>query len=197
MMKVYTDSLNRLVVSCPYTPDFVAASRKLNGKWYAPNRVWLFDPRDEERVRAAMVSIYGTDGSFVPETTTAATRASASRKRLSPRRPPMQRNYHLMFREGSTALYYTFPGSQAHHVMLDSADGTGVNASPALVWCVEALAQARQALLAYKTAERLEDIALSNPPPVPGSADDWRRWNEQRTEAANLAAGWLDTYGDI
>lgn len=110
---------------------------------------------------------------------------------------PQRRNYHLMFREGSTALYYTFPGSQAHFVVYDS-DGTGLRQrpSPALVWCVEALAQARQALLAYKTAERLEDIALSNPPPVPGSADDWRRWNAQRTEAANLATAWLITYGD-
>lgn len=69
-MKVYTTATGKLAVSSPYTPDFVAASRKLNGKWYGPNRVWLFDPRDEERVRAAMVSIYGTDGSFVPETTT-------------------------------------------------------------------------------------------------------------------------------
>jgi len=54
-----------------------------------------------------------------------------------------------------------------------------------------------EALLAYKEAERLEDIALSNPPPVPCSAADWRRWNEQRTEATRLMAGWLDTYGDI
>lgn len=117
----------------------------------------------------------------------------------------MQRDYHLLFREdGTVSLYYTVPGVQAHFVVYDSASAaldkrrdpeTIWVPSPALVWCVEALAQARQALLAYKEAERLEDIALSNPPPVPGSQLDWRRWNEQRAEAANLATVWLDTYG--
>lgn len=110
---------------------------------------------------------------------------------------PQKRDYHLLFREDGTAsLYYTVPGVQAHFVVYDSDDtGLRQKPSPALVWCVEALAQARQALLAYKKAERLEDIALANPPPVPGSADDWRRWQAQSKEAANLAAGWLDTYG--
>jgi hypothetical protein len=44
----------------PYNSEFVAAARKLGGRWNAP--AWSFDVRDEQRVRAACAEHYGTDG---------------------------------------------------------------------------------------------------------------------------------------
>jgi len=61
-MKITTEN-NKLVVRSPYHPDFVTGARKLNGKWN--DVAWLFDTRDEQRVRSLMVKVYGTDGSPV------------------------------------------------------------------------------------------------------------------------------------
>lgn len=56
----------KVSVYSPYHPDFVAAARKLNGKWSSP--YWSFDSRDEERVRNVCFKVYGTDGSEVETT---------------------------------------------------------------------------------------------------------------------------------
>lgn len=46
---------------CPYTPGFPAAARDLGGKWNGT--AWVFDVRDEMRVRDLCMDIFGTDGS--------------------------------------------------------------------------------------------------------------------------------------
>jgi len=51
-----------LYVKTPYSGEFVAGAKKLNGKWIADQKEWAFDPRDEERVRELCRKIYGTDG---------------------------------------------------------------------------------------------------------------------------------------
>ncbi len=47
-------------VQAPYNSDFVARAKKLGGKWEKPN--WVFDARDEERVRELCRELYGSDG---------------------------------------------------------------------------------------------------------------------------------------
>lgn len=60
MIKIKIEG-TKLSVTSPYHPDFPAAARKLGGKWQSP--AWVFDARDEERVRKLCVRVYGTDGS--------------------------------------------------------------------------------------------------------------------------------------
>jgi hypothetical protein len=52
----------RLAVSAPYHPDFPAGARKIGGRFNGTSKEWSFDLRDESRVRALCVEIYGTDG---------------------------------------------------------------------------------------------------------------------------------------
>jgi len=47
-------------VRTPYHPDLPAKLRALGGKWNDLNKAWVYDPRDEERVRAAVESIFGS-----------------------------------------------------------------------------------------------------------------------------------------
>jgi len=49
-----------LTVTSPYHPDFPKRARSLGGKWAAPK--WVFDVRDEPRVRALCREVYGDDG---------------------------------------------------------------------------------------------------------------------------------------
>lgn len=56
-----TVSATQIRVVSPYLPAFVSAAKRLGGRWSAP--AWVFDVRDEPRVRAALVECYGTDGS--------------------------------------------------------------------------------------------------------------------------------------
>lgn len=56
----------RLAVASPYHPEFPPQAKALGGKW-AGNQ-WVFDPRDEARVRDLCREIYGTDGSPVADT---------------------------------------------------------------------------------------------------------------------------------
>lgn len=54
---------DRVSVSCPFNPEFVAEAHKLNGKWYDGIKpAWRFDPRDETRIHEICKKIYGTDG---------------------------------------------------------------------------------------------------------------------------------------
>lgn len=50
----------RLIVRSPYHPDFPTGAKKLGGRWKSD--AWVFDARDEERVRALCVEVYGEDG---------------------------------------------------------------------------------------------------------------------------------------
>ena len=52
-----------LKCSSPYDPGFPAGAKQLGGRWDPAEHCWLFDPRDEQRVRDLCKRIYGTDGS--------------------------------------------------------------------------------------------------------------------------------------
>lgn len=53
---------NRVKVVAPYHPDFPRPAKQLGGKWDSDSKTWLFDPRDESRVRDLCRKVYGTDG---------------------------------------------------------------------------------------------------------------------------------------
>lgn len=50
----------KLSVVSPYNPSFPAKAKALGGKWASP--AWVFDARDEVRVRALCLAVYGDDG---------------------------------------------------------------------------------------------------------------------------------------
>ena len=58
-MKI-TTTATTISVEAPYNAAFVSAAKRLGGKWSAPK--WVFDIRNEQRVRAACMEHYGTDG---------------------------------------------------------------------------------------------------------------------------------------
>jgi DNA repair protein RadC len=51
-----------IVVTSPYDSRSPLKARDLGGEWDAVRRVWVFDAREDERVRALCRQIYGTDG---------------------------------------------------------------------------------------------------------------------------------------
>jgi DNA repair protein RadC len=53
---------DRIVVGAPYHPNFPARARLLGGDWDAFRHVWIFDAREDERVRSLCREIYGADG---------------------------------------------------------------------------------------------------------------------------------------
>src|SRR4051812_31627904 len=59
-VKIEVDG-NALRVVSPYDPAFVSRAKALGGKWSAP--AWVFDARDEGRVRELCAELYGSDGS--------------------------------------------------------------------------------------------------------------------------------------
>ena len=59
--KINGTSKECVTVESPYNPNFPKRARALGGKWKAP--LWIFDARDEKRVRDLCIEIYGTDGS--------------------------------------------------------------------------------------------------------------------------------------
>lgn len=63
-----TDGSEKLKLSSPYHPDLPARAKALGGQFSGVKKAWYFDPRDEERVRALAVEIYGTDGTPAPAT---------------------------------------------------------------------------------------------------------------------------------
>jgi hypothetical protein len=60
-----------LIVTTPYDAEFVESAKELNGVPLksADGWRWTFDLRDEDRVRALCVRIFGTDGSDADEPT--------------------------------------------------------------------------------------------------------------------------------
>ncbi|MFJ4960203.1 hypothetical protein [Streptomyces sp. NPDC088739] len=72
-----TTDTGRLIVTAPDHPDFPALALSAAGKLNRTNRTWSFDPRDENRVRGFLMSIYGTDGTPGTETVTVHLNASS------------------------------------------------------------------------------------------------------------------------
>lgn len=52
----------KLYLSSPYHPNLPAQARQIGGKFHRASSSWVFDPRDEQRVRELAHAIYGTDG---------------------------------------------------------------------------------------------------------------------------------------
>lgn len=59
---VGANSEGKITVQSPYCRDFVDGAKRLAGKWDDTHKVWVFDARDEARVRALCGDVYGTDG---------------------------------------------------------------------------------------------------------------------------------------
>jgi hypothetical protein len=55
-----TTANGKTTVESPYHPDWPAQARTLGGRW--SGGAWVFDSRDEGRVRELARDIYGTDG---------------------------------------------------------------------------------------------------------------------------------------
>ncbi|MBC7340936.1 MAG: hypothetical protein H5U02_00520 [Clostridia bacterium] len=55
-----------VVVSAPYIPEFPPDAKARGGRWDPAEKVWIFDPRDEEAVRELLRKHYGTDGDDAP-----------------------------------------------------------------------------------------------------------------------------------
>lgn len=72
---------NKVVVQSPYDKAFVDRAHDLNGDFKRANRTWMFDRRDEQRVREALVDIYGTDGTNDTETTVVTVRMPVTEPR--------------------------------------------------------------------------------------------------------------------
>ena len=58
-----TRSGSDISVASPFHPAFVNRAKELGGKWDSTAKVWTFDARDEDDVRALCRAVYGTDGS--------------------------------------------------------------------------------------------------------------------------------------
>lgn len=58
-----TTAGGKLDVVSPYHPDMPRQAKSLGGRWNSAGRSWVFDQRDEDRVRDMLRSIFGTDGS--------------------------------------------------------------------------------------------------------------------------------------
>jgi len=60
-----TSGSERIMVVTPYHPDFPRKARSLGGVFGRTREgkpAWFFDPRDEQRVRELVKSVYGTTG---------------------------------------------------------------------------------------------------------------------------------------
>lgn len=53
---------DKINVHSPYNPDFPHAAKRLGGRWVSASKAWVFDGRDEDRVRALCLEVYGDDG---------------------------------------------------------------------------------------------------------------------------------------
>jgi|ERR1035437_9531903 hypothetical protein len=56
-----------ILVKADYSATFVSEAKKLGGKWNGDNKSWDFDIEDEERVKALLRKIFGTDGDSAVE----------------------------------------------------------------------------------------------------------------------------------
>lgn len=61
--KLQIGSQPKIALVCPYNADLLPRARELGGEWDKSRKAWLFDARDEERVRELVRSLFGTDTS--------------------------------------------------------------------------------------------------------------------------------------
>jgi len=61
-IRVITEN-GKTYLDAPYHPDLPAKGRALGGKFDARSKCWVFDARDEGRVRELALEVYGDDGS--------------------------------------------------------------------------------------------------------------------------------------
>lgn len=52
-------SRGRLAVTTPYSAEFVAAAKRLGGRWAPKTKAWTFDPRDRARVEDILTQCFG------------------------------------------------------------------------------------------------------------------------------------------
>jgi hypothetical protein len=60
-INVTTDETT-VTLHAPYEPTMPSKARAIGGRWDANAKTWVFDLRDEERVRELAREVYGTDG---------------------------------------------------------------------------------------------------------------------------------------
>jgi hypothetical protein len=60
----------RTTLHADYHPALPDRAKAIGGRWNATQKAWVFDARDEDRVRALARLIYGTDGSEPAATVT-------------------------------------------------------------------------------------------------------------------------------
>ena len=60
---------DEIAVTSPYNPEFAARAKRLGGRWNPSAKTWDFDARNEAHVRAALIAVYGSDGSLVETVT--------------------------------------------------------------------------------------------------------------------------------
>lgn len=132
-----TTSGGRLTVKAPFHPAFPKQARNLDGNFDRQTETWVFDPRDEQRVRDLLMQIYGTDGTAGAETVTARVdlhQAIGQRRidefwlfgrRIASRR---ERDAPVRLGEGVVLLSGGFPssGGSRANVDLEPQDGTVV-----------------------------------------------------------------------
>lgn len=61
----------KLYVTTPYNSKYVYGAKKLGGKWKPALKVWAFDSRDDDKVRALLLEVYGSDGTVSGDLVTA------------------------------------------------------------------------------------------------------------------------------
>ena len=59
MNVILTLTRKMLHLKAPYAPGFSKAAKSVNGLWRPKWRVWIFDPRDSDRVLAVVKRFYG------------------------------------------------------------------------------------------------------------------------------------------
>lgn len=64
MTVTITTTGRKTTVRAPFHPDWPSQARKLGGRW--TDGAWVFDSRDEVRVRDLARDVYGTDGTRDP-----------------------------------------------------------------------------------------------------------------------------------
>jgi hypothetical protein len=119
-------------VTSPYNVSFINQARSLNGKWDRDQGEWVFDARDEGRVRKLCLWYYGTDGDTAgPLTTLHVSLDGCGYEtdlelggRVLARRPG--RDYRVQLGEGVVLIAGGFParGGSAKNPCVDPRPGT-------------------------------------------------------------------------
>lgn len=60
---------DRVKTFTPYHPEFPGQAKKLGGRWDPGDKAWVFDGRDEDRVKELCREVYGTDGTAQEQVT--------------------------------------------------------------------------------------------------------------------------------